>query len=57
MMLAIASTAVVPSIEQWVVLVTSLGTTVILILGALYVLIFTFTFHVQPLRTYLTSPA
>ena len=38
-MVAMASASVVPAVEQWGVLVTNLGATVVTILGALYVLI------------------
>ena len=40
MMVAIASASIVPAVEQWGVLVTNLGATVVTIIGALYVLIF-----------------
>jgi len=36
-MLAVAMSFVVPAIERWGVLVTNLGATVIMILGAMYV--------------------
>ena len=37
MMVAMASLAIVPSVEQWGILVTNLGATVVTVLGALYV--------------------
>ena len=37
MVLAVASAFVIPAIERWGVLVTNLGVTVVLMLGALYV--------------------